>query len=117
MFKFGENVAEAALCLLFTLLKEHEENCRRLIESGGIDVLVDIAQATPTPTATVRDGPETEAETGAQISHLALDVLAVIGPYSYIVCKNCKSREKGGTTCSRCGHSILITAHREAAQA
>ena len=40
----------------------------------------------------------------------AVDLLQVIGPYNYILCTNCGSREPGGDRCSLCGYRIKFEA-------
>ncbi|CAN0136460.1 unnamed protein product [Laminaria digitata] len=49
-----------------------------------------------------------QEESRETCSALATSLLQALGPFNYVVCGHCGSREKGGTTCSQCGYTITF---------
>jgi len=86
-----EDLCEAALACLFTFVSNHKTNSRRVL-STGLRNLVMIAEASKTHTIN---------------SELAASVLQMMGPHAWIVCSNCKSNERSGSTCSNCGRVLI----------
>ena len=85
-------VQEAALACTLAALMGHPHNCRVLL-SLGIDRLIDLAGREDTP------------EHNRQ---LVLDILQVLGPYSYVECSNCGKRQPKGNHCVQCGFNTSI---------
>ena len=54
----------------------------------------------------VGERPTPWKEATAANSSLAVELLQMIGPYNYNLCKNCGTRQSGGTTCAQCAHPI-----------
>jgi len=84
----SSDVCEASLGFLFALCSNHEKNSRRTIQRG-LKTLLLMAN-----------------ESDDALRELVVHLLEVMGPYSWIVCSNCKSKEKGGSCCSKCGHTL-----------
>eukprot|EP00941_MAST-03F_sp_MAST-3F-sp1_P001484 g1484.t1 len=80
-------IAEAAIMCLIGLCSSNTRNCRRLLSQG-------------------LDGLLQTAERGGRNAELALDLLKIVGPYSYILCTGCGFRNPGGKHCRICGGKI-----------
>lgn len=86
-------VQEAALALMTNALLGHEKNCRYILASG-VDKLIDLAE---------RIGTETAAH------KQVLNILEILGPYSYVECFHCGLRQPVGDVCTRCARDISFT--------
>lgn len=103
-----EKVVEASLALLVTGIVSHERNSRRLL-AIGLEVLMDIADgkiaSSSGGNAVVRRACRTEG-----IVAMTKSLLLMLGPYNYVVCKNCqKKQDLHGTTCLFCGYRLRVT--------
>ena len=108
---------ESALSALVNTCIDHEKNCRKVLMQG-LDVLVGIAESggsgmvkgegSGDSGSSGNQADENGQKYGSTNASLAADVLQLIGPYNYIVCKGCKTKNQGGTTCVECGHAIAF---------
>lgn len=115
------HVLEAALTGLVNLCLGHERNCRRLL-ARGLDALLDLAEGSGQdvdPGSAWDEGlhPE-EAKAASQRrigalsdsrstnKALAASLLQMVGPYSWLECRNCHAKNHGGSTCANCGHIL-----------
>ena len=102
-----EKLIEASLACLVTGILNHERNSRRLLVVG-LEVIMDIAEGKPLQAfgadIYVRNSLKSEG-----ISALAKSLLLMLGPYNYVVCKNChKKQDLQGTACYHCGYRLLV---------
>ncbi|GBG27444.1 Vacuolar protein 8 [Hondaea fermentalgiana] len=86
----ARDVCEGAVGTLFVLCYQHERNSRRVLQRG-LKVLINIADAFPA---------------SDPLNEVTRRLLRVMGPHSWIRCVNCSSKQKGGRTCSGCGHAL-----------
>lgn len=56
--------------------------------------------------AAVGERPKPWKQSTATNHALALELLQLVGPYNYVLCTNCGTRQDGGTTCAQCAHPI-----------
>ena len=114
---------EIVLGVLNNVCIDHEMNCR-LLMSTGLDILISIAERgeasllmnndervevdhfPPSPSSNMKK----MTRAGKSCASMAIDLLSLIGPYNYILCTNCGSRETGGSVCSQCAHKIRFEA-------
>lgn len=102
-----EKLIEASLACLVTAIVNHERNSRRLLVVG-LEVIMDLAEGKPLQTfgadIHVRNSMKSEG-----ILALAKSLLLMLGPYNYVVCKNChKKQDLQGTACYHCGYRLLV---------
>lgn len=102
-----EKMIEAALACLVTGILNHERNSRRLLVVG-LEVIMDIAEGKSLQAfgadIYVRNSLKSEG-----ISALSKSLLLMLGPYNYVVCKNChKKQDLQGTSCYHCGYRLLV---------
>merc|ERR1711865_351289 len=105
--KQDPEVMESALSALVNTCIDHEKNCRRVLMQG-LDVLVSIADTAQSDTAKQKGRDQDGDKYGSTNASLAADILQLIGPFNYIVCKSCQTQNQGGTTCEQCGHGIAF---------
>jgi len=124
---------ESALAVLVVILLGHEAHCRKMFMIG-LNIILGIAETTPTPaiSSPSRQPPKlrgqrqpplpqaasplspktvsktAQGDTEKNCVALATSILQLIGPYNYVVCSKCGSKEKSGTMCSRCGKKLKL---------
>jgi hypothetical protein len=108
-----EKILEASLACIATAIINHTGNSRRLLVLG-LQSLVDIVEG-----HILTKIIESEEHVYAEITRkaykndtviaLAKTILLMLGPYNYIICKNCsKKQELSGTNCVVCGHRLRL---------
>lgn len=104
-----DKVLSAVLTLLVCAIKEHEHNSRKLLLLG-LEVLMDISEGKCTKTLGANvDKYIIKALQSEGIIDVAKDILRMLGPYNYIVCRTChKKQNLSGTSCIACGNRLLI---------
>ena len=102
-----EKILEATLACMASAITSHERNSRRLLVVG-LEAIMDLA-----------DGKLAEALGASSIARggmggesvlaLANSILLMLGPYNYVVCRNCnKKQELSGLACYSCGHVLRV---------
>jgi hypothetical protein len=72
---------------------------------GSLEDLVLYTEAeSPSSSSSSSSSPQVEKNCVA----LATSILQLIGPYNYIVCAKCGSKNKGGSQCSTCGKKLKV---------
>jgi hypothetical protein len=129
----SRDVCEAAMGTILALAQGSENNCRRMLACGLVQ-LVQIAddhvaamRATLRPSkgylkaqhgsaqqrAEMEDGEEARlmaiAGSSTSLGGLALQLLQVMGPHSWVRCKHCGAKEAGGRACSQCGRKLSVS--------
>lgn len=98
-----EKVCEGALAVLINAIQGHERNARRLVMSG-LDAILAVAERATTSDKHLQRALESEG-----VQALAQTLLVTLGPYNYVVCRNCTRRQDlRGTNCLACGHRLLV---------
>ena len=67
---------------------------------GALNVVIEIAES--------GQSGERTAEAASAPNEIAVSLLQVLGPHSWIRCGNCHSKQPGGAACSRCGHALIF---------
>ena len=102
-----EKILEAVLACLASSISNHERNSRRLLVVG-LEALMDLADGKLSEAL----GASTIARGGMggeSVLALANSILMMLGPYNYVVCRNCnKKQELNGTNCYSCGHRLRV---------
>jgi hypothetical protein len=102
-----EKVVEAALACCTAAITNHERNSRRMLVVG-LEAVMDLADGRMGDVA----GTTSIAKNGLKgegVVALAKSILLMLGPYNYIVCKNChKKQELVGQTCYNCGYRLRV---------
>ena len=103
----SEKVLESCLACLVAAIHNHEQNSRRLLQVG-LDVLMDLAEGKLG--ASLGVSKEVSKSLGAVgVVALAKSILSMLGPYNYVVCKNCHKRQNlCGTHCVSCGYLFFV---------
>lgn len=106
-YEQSEKILEACLGCMVSAISSHERNSRRLLATGMAAVL-DLAEGTlSSRIGTSRD--VTFAMKGEGVMALAKNVLELLGPYNYVVCRHCgKKQNLTGTNCMLCGRILLV---------
>jgi len=103
----SEKVFESCLACLFAAIHSHERNSRRLLQVG-LDMLMDLAEGRLADSV----GASKEVRKGLSavgVVALAKSILSALGPYNYVVCKNCHKRQNlCGTHCISCGYLFFV---------
>lgn len=103
----SEKVLEATLACVAACISNHERNSRRLLVVG-LEALMDIADGKlghVTGTTTII----AESLRGEGVVALAKSILLMLGPYNYVVCRNChKKQELVGQSCYACGFRLRV---------
>ena len=106
----SEKVLEGCLACLFTAIYNHERNARSLIRHG-LDLLIDLADAI-VPSPFVDEDPSDYVVKAVQSEGcvaIAKSILQMLGPYNYVVCRNCqKKQDLNGTHCVACGYKLVV---------
>jgi len=102
-----EKIMEACLACIAACIANHERNSRRLL-TIGLEAVMDLADGKMGLVA----GSDTLTKVGLQgegVVALAKSILLMLGPYNYIVCKNCqKKQELVGQACYSCGYRLRV---------
>lgn len=106
-YEQSEKMLEACLGCMVNAISGHERNSRRLLATGMAAVL-DMAEGTlASRIGASRD--VTLAMKGEGVMALAKNVLELLGPYNYVVCRHCgKKQNLTGTNCMLCGRILLV---------
>lgn len=103
----SEKVLEATLSSIAASISNHERNSRRLLVVG-LEALMDIADGKlghVTGTTSII----AESLRGEGVVALAKSILLMLGPYNYVVCRNChKKQELVGQSCYACGFRLRV---------
>jgi hypothetical protein len=103
----SEKIFEGCLILLSTAILGNDKNARRLLVLG-LEIIMDIAEEKLSDTLGadmhVRRGLLSES-----VISLAKSILQMLGPYNYVVCRNCQRKQQlKGTHCYNCGCTLLV---------
>ncbi len=102
-----EKIVEAALACVTAAITNNERNSRRLL-TIGLEAMMDLADGKMGQVA----GAEplvSKGLKGTGVVALAKSILLMLGPYNYIVCKNCnKKQELVGQACFACGYRLRV---------
>lgn len=103
----SEKILEGCLGCMVSAISSHERNSRRLLATGMAAVL-DLAEGT----LSSKIGASKEvtlAMRGEGVMALAKNILELLGPYNYVVCRHCgKKQNLTGTNCMLCGRILLV---------
>ena len=103
----SEKVFEACLILLATAIVGNDKNARRLLVIG-LEIVMDIAEGKLADSAGTDDHVRRGLNSDSIIA-LSKSILQILGPYNYVVCRNChKKQELRGTHCFNCGNALLV---------
>ena len=103
----SEKVLEGCLILLATAILGNDRNARRLLVLG-LEMVMDIAEQ-KLSTSVGSDPHIRRALVSESVIALSKSILQLLGPYNYVVCKNChKKQELSGTHCFNCGATLLV---------
>ena len=103
----SEKIIEASLALLVQAIVNHERNSRKLL-SCGLEVVMDIVDGKLCDSAGL-SAWMVRAIRAEGVSALAKYILTLLGPYNYVVCKNCsKKQDLHGQSCYNCGYKLLL---------
>lgn len=103
----AEKILEASLACLASAIFNHERNSRRLLVVG-LEAIMDLADGV---LADVVGADEfvREAAKAEGVVALAKSVLLMLGPYNFVVCRNChRKQDLHGTSCVHCGHRLRV---------
>lgn len=109
-----EKMIEAALAAFVTAIFHHEKNSRRLL-MVGLEILMDLADMSYSvsqggkSSSIMVDPLVAQACRSESIVALSKSILLMLGPYNYVVCKNCfKKQDLHGTSCIHCGNRLKV---------
>lgn len=103
-----EKLIEACLACLATAIINHEKNSRRLLVVG-LEVVMDLADSKYADVNTGASYEVRNAAMGESVIALSKAILLMLGPYNYVVCRNCfKKQDLKGTNCVHCGHRLRV---------
>ena len=102
-------VMEGALLCVIAAIANCERNSRRLVKIG-LDVILDIADGV---LVTAMDQSLRDILVSAMksdsINATAKAILQMLGPYNYVVCRNCQRKQDLSVThCFSCGYKLLV---------
>ena len=102
-----EKIIEAALACITASISNHERNSRRLLVIG-LEAMMDLADGKMGSIA----GAEPIVKAGMRgegVIALAKSILLMLGPYNYVVCRNCnKKQDLIGQSCFKCGYRLRM---------
>ncbi len=131
--KDTEKLLEAAVsCLISAVSNNHEKNSRKLVMTG-LDAILDLTkestilkqyhrnQSSMTSSNAIAVSSSAvlgmnqilqhvvEAIGSESLQALVKSLLLALGPYNYVICKNCQRKQDlHGTSCYYCGHRLLV---------
>lgn len=102
-----EKVLEGCLILLATAIMANDRNARKLLVLG-LELVMDLAEQKMG--RSVGADPHLRIALNSEsVIALAKSILQILGPYNYVVCRNCqKKQELSGTHCFNCGAALLV---------
>lgn len=101
-----EKILEAVLACMASAISSHERNARRLLVVG-LEALMDLADGNVDVGGA--DNVTRGGLGGEGVLALAKSILLMLGPYNYVVCRNCnKKQDLNGTNCYSCGHRLRV---------
>lgn len=104
-----EKIIEAVLAAYVAAISNHERNSRRLLVVG-LEAIMDISDG-KIAAVTGSDKLVTQTLQGEGTIALAKSIMLMLGPYNYVVCRNCsKKQELVGQSCMHCGYRIRVDA-------
>jgi len=102
-----EKIMEACLACITACIANNERNSRRLL-TIGLEAMMDLADGKMGLVAGA-DALTKNGLRGEGVVALAKSILLMLGPYNYIVCKNChKKQELVGQACYACGYRLRV---------
>jgi uncharacterized protein (DUF2267 family) len=102
-----EKVIEAVLACLVSAISNHERNSRRLLVVG-LEAIMDIADG-HLAEVTGASHLVTQTLQGEGTIALAKSILLMLGPYNYVVCRNCEKKQQLiGQACIHCGYRLRV---------
>lgn len=102
-----EKIVEACLACITACIVNNERNSRRLL-TIGLEAMMDLADGKMGLVAGA-DAITSVGLKGEGVVALAKSILLMLGPYNYIVCKNCqKKQELVGQACYACGYRLRV---------
>jgi hypothetical protein len=102
-----ERLVESCLAIIVNAIHKSDRNSRKLLRLG-LDVIIDLADKKLAQNAGANPNVR-EAIFSEGIVALAKSILQMLGPYNYVVCRNChKKQEISGTHCFNCGAMLLV---------
>jgi hypothetical protein len=103
----SEKVVEACLSVLVNAIHHSDRNSRKVLRLG-LEVIMDLADGKIAQSAGVDDHVREGAGSEGVVA-MAKSILQMLGPYNYVVCRNChKKQEISGTHCFNCGSKLLV---------
>ncbi len=103
----SEKLLEATLACIAAAISNHERNSRRLLVVG-LEALMDIADG-KLGHVTGTTHIVAQSLRGEGVVSLAKSILLQLGPYNYVVCRNChKKQELVGQSCFACGYRLRV---------
>jgi hypothetical protein len=106
----SDKVMESCLGCAVNALVGHERNARKLLVTG-LDHILDLAEGK----SGARNAYRMQSShlipvfVSESISALAKNILEMLGPYNYVVCRNCgKKQNLTGNNCILCGRVLLV---------
>lgn len=102
------DVLEACLSCIATAIMNHTGNSRRLLVTG-METINDMIDRKYLDRFEFAEDFTRQAFHHDTIISLCKSILFMLGPYNYVVCRNCqRKQELSGTNCSQCGHRLRI---------
>jgi HEAT repeat protein len=112
----SDKVMESCLGCAVNALVNHERNARRLLVAG-LDHILDLAEGK----SAARNAYRIQSShlipvfASESIPALAKNILEMLGPYNYVVCRNCgKKQQLSGNNCILCGRILLMDSATDA---
>ncbi len=110
-----EKVLEACLGCSVSAISQHERNSRRLL-ACCIEAIIDLAEGNLMRIGSTRDVQAAMKSEG--VVAVAKNILEMLGPYNYVVCRHCgKKQNLSGTNCVLCGRILLVDNFSESVSA
>eukprot|EP00607_Mallomonas_marina_P008676 CAMPEP_0182424646 /NCGR_PEP_ID=MMETSP1167-20130531/10876_1 /TAXON_ID=2988 /ORGANISM="Mallomonas Sp, Strain CCMP3275" /LENGTH=391 /DNA_ID=CAMNT_0024604619 /DNA_START=559 /DNA_END=1734 /DNA_ORIENTATION=- len=102
-------ILESCLSCLVNGISGHERNSRRLI-MVGLQSMIDVADMNVNGVSGMEvDAYVMRAMQSEGIAAMAQAILEMLGPYNYVICRQCqKKQDINGTHCISCGYKLLL---------
>ena len=118
--KETEKLLESAIsCLISAVSNNHEKNSRKLV-MVGLDGILDLTKES----TILKNYQKGNYHNTASLPYIQFVIKAIqseglqalvnalllaLGPYNYVICKNChRKQDLHGTSCFYCGHRLLV---------
>jgi predicted nucleic acid-binding Zn-ribbon protein len=114
-----EKLLESSIsCLIGAISNSHEKNSRKLV-MVGLDAILDLTKESTIlksyQKGLFKNDPSNNVQYVLQaiqsegLQALVNALLLALGPFNYVVCKNCQRKQDlHGTSCFYCGHRLIV---------